>query len=298
MAQHGRRFAEESRTVRTGVVVGITLALLALALGAIVYVNVRGAGNDGSQSGVERTVVSDQSANSSTDATSSSPTDAAAANGSNSNSSGSSATDATKKDEKKSEDAKGDDVKSDSANSTTDAASGDSASGDASGNGSARMGNAYVNGDDVSGDGTEDSQGDSGEGDASGSGESSSSASDGGTSGSSAASSRSVTPPSGWIDAEACATEWVATGNTTASTIDWDDESPQIGIDMSSSPHGLFGDYVEIKYGDETVTAQVVDCGHYGSGEWGIILNPGVYEEFGVYDSDEWGRRDVSYRFV
>ena len=130
---------------------------------------------------------------------------------------------------------------------------------------------------------------------------------DGGSSGSSdsgsSSGSRLKTPlydqSSGWIESEACATSVWETGSTgTASDINWDDDVPQVGLDKSSYPWAHFGDYVEIEYDGMTITAQVVDCGHYGSGSSGIIINPGVFEEFGQPTSDDWGRRDVSYRFV
>ncbi len=103
---------------------------------------------------------------------------------------------------------------------------------------------------------------------------------------------------SGWIEAGSCATEYAATGSQTASTYKWDDDEAQVGLDKSSYPWAHFGDYVEVEYEGIVVTAQVVDCGYYGAGPAGIILNPGVYEEFGAVDSDDWGRRDVRYRFV
>lgn len=102
-----------------------------------------------------------------------------------------------------------------------------------------------------------------------------------------------------WIDAEACASSAAETGaGPTASGIDFDDSTPQVALQRSSDSASHFGEYVEIKYGDQTVKAQVVDHGGLHSGENGILLNPGVFEAFGATSSDDWGRREVTYRFV
>ena len=101
-----------------------------------------------------------------------------------------------------------------------------------------------------------------------------------------------------WIQGEACASEVAGTGTTTASGIAFDDSQPQIGIDTRSNPASHFGDYVEIRYGDLTVTAQLVDCGAYHGGTTGILINPGVYTQLGFSTADDWGRRNVEYRFL
>ena len=106
------------------------------------------------------------------------------------------------------------------------------------------------------------------------------------------------TSADGWITAEACATEVAESGTITASEIPFDDDIPQVGLDTASYPYSHFGKYVEIQYGDVTVTAQVVDCGAYNGGTSGIVLNPAVFYEFGVGSVYDWGRREVSYRFV
>ncbi len=113
------------------------------------------------------------------------------------------------------------------------------------------------------------------------------------------ASSSSKVQNGDWIEAEACASSAAETGaSPTASGIDFDDSTPQVALQRSSDSASHFGEYVEIKYGDETVRAQVVDHGGLHSGENGILLNPGVFEAFGATSSDDWGRREVSYRFV
>ena len=129
---------------------------------------------------------------------------------------------------------------------------------------------------------------------------SSSSSSDSGSSSSSYTAPRSAayTSADGWISAEACATEVAEVGTITASEIPFDDDIPQVGLDTSSYPYEHFGKYVEIEYNGVTVTAQVVDCGGYNAGTSGIVLNPAVFYQFGAWDVDDWGRREVSYRFV
>ncbi len=118
-----------------------------------------------------------------------------------------------------------------------------------------------------------------------------------GTGSSSSSSSKAQTGD--WIEAEACASSAAETGSSpTASGIDFDDSSPQVALQRTSDSASHFGEYVEVKYGDQTVTAQVVDHGGLHSGENGILLNPSVFEVFGATSSDDWGRRDVTYRFV
>lgn len=102
-----------------------------------------------------------------------------------------------------------------------------------------------------------------------------------------------------WIEAEACASSAAETGSgPTASGIDFDDSTPQVALQRSADSASHFGGYVEVRYGDQTARAQVVDHGGLHSGENGILLNPGVFEVFGATSSDDWGRREVSYRFV
>lgn len=103
---------------------------------------------------------------------------------------------------------------------------------------------------------------------------------------------------SGWIEAEACASCVAESGTLTASEIPFDDSVPQVGLDVASNPYSHFGKYVEISYGGTTITAQVVDCGSYNAGDAGILINPAVFEDFGVSSVYDWGRRIVSYRFV
>jgi hypothetical protein len=103
----------------------------------------------------------------------------------------------------------------------------------------------------------------------------------------------------GWIVAESCATNVAESGTLTASDIRWNDGAPQVGLDLASYPHQHLGAYLEVQYGGVTVRAQIVDCGHYSDVDpSGIALNPAVYEQFGAWSVDDWGRREVSYRFV
>jgi len=180
---------------------------------------------------------------------------------------------------------------------------------------SARMGNSYNDNQDKDSENAEGSDsegssssssdsssqsGSSSSSDSDSDSSSSSSSSDSGSSSSSYTAPRSAayTSADGWISAEACATEVAEVGTITASEIPFDDDIPQVGLDTSSYPYEHFGKYVEIEYNGVTVTAQVVDCGGYNAGTSGIVLNPAVFYQFGAWDVDDWGRREVSYRFV
>lgn len=101
-----------------------------------------------------------------------------------------------------------------------------------------------------------------------------------------------------WISGQACASDVAESGTITSSDIPFDDSTPQIGLDLRSNPWAHLGDYVEVRYGDVTVKAQVVDCGAYNGGSSGILINPAVFEQFGSSSVYDWGRRTVEYRFV
>ena len=103
----------------------------------------------------------------------------------------------------------------------------------------------------------------------------------------------------GWYTGEACATCVEESGTITASEIPFDDSVPQIGLDTGFPNYAAhLGGYAEVKYEGKTVKAQVVDAGAYNGGPAGIALNPGVFEQFGVSSVYDWGRRNVTYRFV
>ena len=300
MSEHMRRSAREERPARSGFAGAIIAVAVAALVGAVVFVNTRTPAADQAAQ-VANTTSSTATGASKSDSTDTSKesTDAAKSD------TGTNATQ-TKDEGKKTETNQENGSTKDS--SSTDATvslanQGGTTSG--SGNGSARIGNNYV---DENGERIETTSDATAQGDASDTSEKSGVAvtSDSGTgdgdSGTSTGSGRDATPiygkDSGWIDAGSCAMEVDGGGSGTASDIRWDDDVPQVGLDKSSYPWAHFGEYVEIEYDGMTVQAQIVDCGYYGAGTSGIILNPGVFNQFGASDAEEWGRRDVSYRFV
>ena len=49
---------------------------------------------------------------------------------------------------------------------------------------------------------------------------------------------------------------------------------------------------------DQYIAQKVVDCGYMGNGYVSFDLQPGVFKAFGCSDCDEWGVREVRYRFI
>lgn len=298
MSEHMRRSAREERTARSGFAGAIIAVAVAALVGAVVFVNTRTPATNQAEQTANTTssTTSDASKGDSTDAGKES-TDAAKTDA------GTSTTQT--KDEGKQTETKQDGTAKNS--SSTDARvelTDQSDTTTNNGNGSARIGNNYV---DENGERRETTSDVSSQDDLSDSSEKSGvvGTSDvGGDEGSSGStgSGRDATPiygtDSGWIDAGSCAMEVDGGASGTASDISWNDDVPQVGLDKSSYPWAHFGEYVEIEYDGMTVRAQIVDCGYYGAGTSGIILNPGVFNQFGASDAEEWGRRDVSYRFV
>lgn len=304
MPKHVREYRRAENSMRPGAILVILFVVLGVAITALVFVGTRGnsdsaAGDQSTQTGTVASTNSDtdpaatgdgKQNGSGTTENSTNPTDNTEAGGGSSSTADTTAGSTASND--KAQSSTGANGTSSSKSGSTDSSTNSSSAtaGSTSGAASARMGNSLLNGEeDEDGDtGAESNDGEEGE---STSGRTTSSRS-------SSTSSDGASGSSGWIEGEACATTASDTGPTTASDIQWDDDEAQIGLDLSSDQTGRFGDYVEIRYGDQTITAQVVDCGRYNAGSSGIIINPGVFEEFGVDDADEWGRRDVSYRFV
>lgn len=298
MSEHMRRSAREERPVRSGFAGAIIAVAVAALVGAVVFVNTRTPATDQAAQAANTTSSTTTDGNKD-DSSETAKESADAAKPST----GSSSTQT--KDENKQTETKQTGTAKDA--SSTDADVNLTNRGGAttiSGNGSARIGNNYV---DENGERIESTNDVSSQSDVSDSSEksgvtgTSGVGGDGGSSGSTG-SGRDATPiygtDSGWIDAGSCAMEVDGGASGTASDIRWDDDVPQVGLDKSSYPWAHFGEYVEVEYDGMTVQAQIVDCGYYGAGTSGIILNPGVFNQFGAADAEEWGRRDVSYRFV
>ena len=67
---------------------------------------------------------------------------------------------------------------------------------------------------------------------------------------------------------------------------------------ISSNPSQFYGSMIQIEYNGMTVIATVTDCGGMGGGSRGLDLTPAVFRAFGAGSCDEWGLREVRYRFL
>lgn len=86
---------------------------------------------------------------------------------------------------------------------------------------------------------------------------------------------------------------------TTATGAVCDDSSMGVAVPMSwPNYRSYFGRTVEISYGGKTVFATVNDCGYMGGGSRSLDLQPGVWKAFGFSSCNDWGLREVSYRFL
>lgn len=61
------------------------------------------------------------------------------------------------------------------------------------------------------------------------------------------------------------------------------------------SQRHLIGSYVDISYGDVTITARINDVGGFESYGRVLDLNVGCIKAFGFTDVNEWGVREVTY---
>lgn len=82
----------------------------------------------------------------------------------------------------------------------------------------------------------------------------------------------------------------------TASGIPLDEITPTVAVPLDRSD--LLGTEVDISYGGMTVRATVTDVGNFGSEGRLFDLSPALWRGFGFESVDEWGVREVSYRFV
>lgn len=107
---------------------------------------------------------------------------------------------------------------------------------------------------------------------------------------------------SGWITCIASAytiADNDPPGSTaTASGIPLDESIPTVAMPMSMSPARFYGSKIEISYNGMSVIATVTDCGAMGGGSRGLDLTPAVFRAFGFSTADDWGLREVSYRFL
>ena len=71
-----------------------------------------------------------------------------------------------------------------------------------------------------------------------------------------------------------------------------------VAVPMVWGPQSYYGRSVEISYGGTTVVATVNDCGGMGGGSRSLDLQPGVWKAFGFKSCNDWGIREVQYRFL
>lgn len=86
-------------------------------------------------------------------------------------------------------------------------------------------------------------------------------------------------------------------GETATGTI-CDDWSVGVAVPMAWGPEQYYGRRVEISYDGQSIIAPIVDCGYMGNGYVSFDLQPGVFKAFGCDTCDDWGAREVQYRFV
>lgn len=107
---------------------------------------------------------------------------------------------------------------------------------------------------------------------------------------------------SGWITCIASAytiADNDPPGSTaTASGIPLDESVPTVAMPMSMDPSRFYGSKIEISYNGMSVIATVTDCGAMGGGSRGLDLTPAIFRAFGFSTADDWGLREVSYRFL
>ncbi len=102
----------------------------------------------------------------------------------------------------------------------------------------------------------------------------------------------------GWMEgtASAYSPEDNDGGTATASGIPLDDESLTVAVPQSDADK--LGAQVDVFYGGITVRATVTDTGSFGDYGRDFDLAPAVWEAFGADSIDDWGVREVSYRYV
>jgi len=84
----------------------------------------------------------------------------------------------------------------------------------------------------------------------------------------------------------------------TASGVPLDDSIPTVAMPMSMDPARFYGSRIQIEYEGMTVIATVTDCGYMAGGARGLDLSTAVFRAFGFTTADDWGLREVRYRFL
>lgn len=102
-----------------------------------------------------------------------------------------------------------------------------------------------------------------------------------------------------WVEVIASAyTDEDGPNNLTASGVPLDNSVPTVALPIAMNPSRFYGSQVEIEYEGMSVVATVTDCGSMGGGSRGLDLTPAVFEAFGAETGDDWGLREVRYRFL
>lgn len=86
-------------------------------------------------------------------------------------------------------------------------------------------------------------------------------------------------------------------GEATASGIPLDETSLTVAVPEALSASHL-GSYVEVYYGGICVKARITDTGVFDDYGRALDFAPGVWHAFGADSVDDWGVRDVFFRYV
>ena len=84
----------------------------------------------------------------------------------------------------------------------------------------------------------------------------------------------------------------------TASGVPLDDSIPTVAMPVSMDPARFYGSRIQIEYEGMAVIATVTDCGYMAGGARGLDLSTAVFRAFGFTTADDWGLREVRYRFL
>ena len=77
-----------------------------------------------------------------------------------------------------------------------------------------------------------------------------------------------------------------------------DDWSVGVAVPLSWGPGQYYGKYVEVSYNGKSIIAPVNDCGGMDGHDLILDLQPGVWKAFGAESCDDWGVREVRFRFI
>ena len=84
----------------------------------------------------------------------------------------------------------------------------------------------------------------------------------------------------------------------TATGDEVDDFSLGVAVPIAWHPEKYYGKKVEISYEGRSIIATVNDCGGLNGGKRALDLQPGVFRAFGAKNCDDWGVREVRFRFL